>query len=551
MGQANGKEKGDAGGGMVDGGALVPQGVYSGAQDYNHSVVQKLIQTRKLAPFYTGLDDEEAYAKAPYNTECPICFLYYPSPLNHTRCCGQPICTECFVQIKRADPTTHNPPSSEPAMCPFCQESEFGIVYKAPSLGVLSGENGNIAGVAESASAARQQAEGSAEGSQQAQKKRKSFTPDDPSVVTIDAIRPDWQAKLMAAEAATLRRANRRIIMRQVGDRLIPVGVSSSRLGSDLPPGSTTGPGGAIIIGENERWGGDRRGTRGRRGGEIANFLQSLGGGPDMEEMMMMEAMRLSLLEHEEEQRRQAQSQSQEGQQNNDVQAASSLPDTANDGAPPTPTTDSRSAPAVSENASIFSSQQQAAPLPRSSSLATDSATTSTSPVSAPGRYTLNPQQLGISTNMMAELSELVEGGLNVGNAGEGNSGPTGSRAGASVTSNIPSSPAPQPPVAVPITPSTASSAVRTDSPATAQFSASPSFRRLQGLQEVDQSPSMTPPMSGTPPVGSPSRIGTNPNNPFRRKSAANSPTHSRQGSNANLGSSFGGANGSHHPFTS
>lgn len=66
-------------------------------------------------------------------------------------------------------------------------------------------------------------------------------------------IRPDWQQKLASAQAATLRRANRRIIMRQVGDRLIPIGISSSRAGADLPEG--TGPGGAIILQQGERWG--------------------------------------------------------------------------------------------------------------------------------------------------------------------------------------------------------------------------------------------------------------------------------------------------------
>jgi hypothetical protein len=113
--------------------------------------------------------------------------------------------------------------------------------------------------------------------------------------IISDAIRPDWQAKLTAAEATTTRRANRRIIMRQVGDRLIPVGVSSSRLGNDLPPGSTAGPGGAIIIGENSRWGTgllstmagggrERRGSRSRR--DLAHLLQGLGdGGADMEEV--------------------------------------------------------------------------------------------------------------------------------------------------------------------------------------------------------------------------------------------------------------------------
>lgn len=122
----------------------------------------------------------------------------------------------------------------------------------------------------------------------------------------VDAIRPDWQAKLSAAEAALTRRANRRIIMRQVGDRLIPVGVSSSRLGTEIPPGSTAGPGGAIIIGENSRWGGgilgsvggggrERRGSRSSRR-DLANILQGLGdGGADMEEVSV-EQIRFSNL---------------------------------------------------------------------------------------------------------------------------------------------------------------------------------------------------------------------------------------------------------------
>lgn len=76
-------------------------------------------------------------------------------------------------------------------MCPYCQETDFGIIYKAPPPGVLSGEIKNTAGIAESASAARKQAEGIAEGSQQQQaaNKRKSFTADDPSVVTVGACR--------------------------------------------------------------------------------------------------------------------------------------------------------------------------------------------------------------------------------------------------------------------------------------------------------------------------------------------------------------------------
>lgn len=54
----------------------------------------------------------------------------------------------------------------------------------------------------------------------------------------LDHIRPDWEQRLAAVKAAVARRANRRIIMRQVGDRLIPVGVTSSR--AQLPEGITT-----------------------------------------------------------------------------------------------------------------------------------------------------------------------------------------------------------------------------------------------------------------------------------------------------------------------
>lgn len=56
---------------------------------------------------------------------------YFPTPLNHARCCLQPICTECFVQIQRVDPATHVPPSSSPAACPFCMVPDFGVVYQS------------------------------------------------------------------------------------------------------------------------------------------------------------------------------------------------------------------------------------------------------------------------------------------------------------------------------------------------------------------------------------------------------------------------------------
>jgi hypothetical protein len=87
-------------------------------------------------------------------TECPICFLYFHPYLNKTRCCDQPLCSECFVQIKRPDPhppeNEHNDPSnpapppnpenanpeslvSEPVTFPYCQQPGFGVLYKPPT----------------------------------------------------------------------------------------------------------------------------------------------------------------------------------------------------------------------------------------------------------------------------------------------------------------------------------------------------------------------------------------------------------------------------------
>ncbi len=142
--------------------------------------------------------------------------------------------------------------------------------------------------------------------------------------IYIDHIRPDWETKLAAVRAAVARRANRRIIMRQVGDRLIPVGVTSGRV-------HPLGPEGAGEQAEAPEATSDSRGSRRarRRQQQQQDLNQILGtiglGGQDLEEvchkcvfsisvslivfvwqLMVMEAMRLSLMEHEEQQRREA-----------------------------------------------------------------------------------------------------------------------------------------------------------------------------------------------------------------------------------------------------
>ncbi|KAI0080573.1 hypothetical protein K474DRAFT_210583 [Panus rudis PR-1116 ss-1] len=338
----------------VDFGYLTPQGVYTGPRDWNHAIVSQLIVERKLAPFYRPLedydeswDDEQILAarkeppeqdashgessihraesnasslssrthhKRPSTTkepsrypeaaiyrgavECPICFLYYPANINYSRCCGQAICTECFVQIKRADPTTTHL-VSEPASCPYCVQPNFGVVYTPPPWRTGIGSEGATPPSWPDSPRAQSLMENRTATTKQ---RRKSFSPDSPDVVTTDHIRPDWEAKLAAVKAAVTRRANRRIIMRQVGDRLIPVGVTSGRVHA-LPTGED-----GQVDADGEGSNGDRGSRRRRapRNGNINQLLGSMGiGGQDLEELMVMEAMRLSLLEHEEQQRRQ------------------------------------------------------------------------------------------------------------------------------------------------------------------------------------------------------------------------------------------------------
>ncbi|TXT07115.1 hypothetical protein VHUM_03285 [Vanrija humicola] len=334
--------------------------------DYSKQAVTELILEAQLAPFYRGLDDfeedwdEDEIKRAldqarekdfedevnnsythrlkilrdggnpfPKETpadkdehdrreiraylgavECPICFLSYPPNINTSRCCEQPLCTECFVQMKRSEATvTHL--ESDSACCPYCMEPDFGVIYERPSPPRASPSAGITGPVPISAAAhalsaspeagtsgfsqALSLSEDSPLGSSPAPSpgltkpegtRRKSVSSKAKEVITIDQIRPDWEAKLNAVKAAAARRAARRIVMRQVGDRLIPIGYTSAR--------ATGQADFSMSIPQEEGGGGSRRSRRNRDRER------------EMEEMMIMEAMRLSLLDHEEHQRKSA-----------------------------------------------------------------------------------------------------------------------------------------------------------------------------------------------------------------------------------------------------
>jgi hypothetical protein len=162
--------------------------------------------------------------------ECPICFLYYPKYVNYTRCCSQPICSECFLQIKRSEPhppssspggqtastsssttstgtpinasttssTSSSSPTSstaqpelptlvsDPAFCPFCTEQDFGVYFIPGPFRSGIGRSIRV---------------------HSAPRRRGSLPPTAPEVVTTDRIRPDWALKLSAARQHLARKS--------------------------------------------------------------------------------------------------------------------------------------------------------------------------------------------------------------------------------------------------------------------------------------------------------------------------------------------------------
>ncbi|EPS26018.1 hypothetical protein PDE_00954 [Penicillium oxalicum 114-2] len=289
-------------------------------------------------------------------TECPICFLYYPPYLNRTRCCDQPICSECFVQIKRPDPhpPEHEQPNpnapprseaeiaaaessesqlvSEPSSCPFCVQPEFGVTYAAPpfrrglvyATDLTSRPSPNVVSPGSSTTSL-----GSANALPVPGRRRAtSLSTTDPSVVTTDRVRPDWAQKLANARAHAARRSAAATALH-----------TAAYLMNSTPSGSGSGN-------DSRGLGLGRRGLRrathgdaGRSGSPALNALAFLSERPDrtpprapaaendsaedgqvnptstrenarrsriddLEDMMMMEAIRLSLASEEDRRRR-------------------------------------------------------------------------------------------------------------------------------------------------------------------------------------------------------------------------------------------------------
>ncbi|AMD21749.1 HFL107Cp [Eremothecium sinecaudum] len=176
--------------------------------------------------------DDLKYDMYSNGSECPICFLYFPEPMNLSRCCLQPICTECFVQIKRkpphfphdeVTPTQGQQPDDQkdpnqlislPASCPYCATPFFGVTYTPPphrTLGIL----GNPPSMYKSPPHTNKKPEEPL--------RRHSVDHEHPSVVTSDMIRPDWETELMKERTKLARRAANATAI-HVSNRLVDPG---------------------------------------------------------------------------------------------------------------------------------------------------------------------------------------------------------------------------------------------------------------------------------------------------------------------------------------
>ncbi|KAK7554699.1 hypothetical protein BKA81DRAFT_303917 [Phyllosticta paracitricarpa] len=259
-------------------------------------------------------------------SECPICFLYYPPYLNRTRCCDQPICSECFVQIKRPDPhpPEHHDPNdpsasqepqddcmliSEPAACPFCVQPEFGVTYEPPPFRRGLAYQGQLAHPSAMSSSSSLSSPGVSDG-EVTRKRGKSLSANSPGVITTDMIRPDWAKKLNDARAHALRRSAAATALHNAAyvignnpseSRGFGLGRRRRTLFSGDSPNSSgqgtprNGSGDPLtqLLSNSSRSGDNHENPPGRHSSRRTRM-------EDLEELMMMEAIRLSLAAEEE-----------------------------------------------------------------------------------------------------------------------------------------------------------------------------------------------------------------------------------------------------------
>ncbi|OBT42165.1 hypothetical protein VE00_06817 [Pseudogymnoascus sp. WSF 3629] len=289
-------------------------------------------------PYVNGLRMEAFLYKDA--SECPICFIYYPPYLNKTRCCDQPICSECFVQIKRPDPHPpeheHNDPSnpspppppaqenpetlvSEPANCPYCQQAEFGVTYEAPPFrrGLAYANLGPTSyGSAMSSSSSLNSAISPSLKPIAGRRRTTSVSASDATVITTDKVRPDWATKLANARNHAARRSaaatalhTAAYMMGSGGSENRSFGFSSRFRNRGSPVDSSAGtpteqgPDAAARLAAFSTLA-EQQAQRQREAQADPSSRTRRSRVDDLEEMMMMEAIRQSLVAEEERKRK-------------------------------------------------------------------------------------------------------------------------------------------------------------------------------------------------------------------------------------------------------
>ncbi|KAL1934579.1 hypothetical protein VTP01DRAFT_6761 [Rhizomucor pusillus] len=267
----------------IDYGSVLPNGLYpTSQQEYDLHTVRNLILARKLAPFYKGLADipednnnvggskAETSAKkiqqAIYSDaiECPICFLYYPSNMNYSRCCDQPICTECFLQT-----------AITAASCPYCTQKPWGIVYSRPSWLFDKDSQDDLT------KQHTRQTDSDISTDTARSHHRKAISHTDPNVVLAEHVRPS-RNKPQNATRPTPRR-NSESVNNNRARGLLRTAVSSQLFGR---PGRSASSAAAPEYNPHHH----------------ARYMRDLD--LDLEDYLVLEAIRMSLAEYEQSQQR-------------------------------------------------------------------------------------------------------------------------------------------------------------------------------------------------------------------------------------------------------
>ncbi|KAI8341411.1 hypothetical protein BC941DRAFT_416789 [Chlamydoabsidia padenii] len=184
-------------------------------QDSNISVLTLATQRMNFLLTSHIPENVQNYVLYKDTTECPICFLFYPPFINYTRCCNKPICTECFLQLKRS---VDSP--SLAIHCPFCMQSHLGVIRVPPPWSL------HYASFCKRRSDFLQNQE---------MGKRKRLYIFDPDVVLVDHVRPDWQEHLGSSSSrnTSSNGSTRRAVVRPIQSSTVNTNPNSTNNSSD------------------------------------------------------------------------------------------------------------------------------------------------------------------------------------------------------------------------------------------------------------------------------------------------------------------------------